>query len=60
MLCDNREGWDGVGGMYKSEGTYIYIYMYVYIYILLIHTDIWQKPAQNCKAVILQSKKNVV
>ena len=39
----------GVGGMYKSEGTYIYI--------LLIHTDIWQKPAQNCKAVILQSKK---
>ena len=51
MLCDNLERWDGVGGMYKSEGTHTYIW--------LIHIDIWQKLAQNCKAIILQSKKKM-
>ena len=38
VLCDNLEGWDGmggVGGRYKREGTYIYLW--------LIHVDIWQK-----------------
>ena len=23
-LCDNLEGWDGVGGSFKMEGTYVY------------------------------------
>ena len=32
------------------EGTYVYLW--------LVHTDVWQKPAQNCKAVILQLKIN--
>ena len=38
-----------VGGMFKREGTYVYLG--------LIHTDVWQKPTQHCKAIILQFKK---
>ena len=34
------------------EGTYVCLW--------LIHVDIWQKPTQQCKAVILQSKINEV
>ena len=42
---------DGVGGMrFKTEGTYVYLW--------LIHVDVWQKPAQYCKAIILQLKMN--
>ena len=34
-LCDNLEGWDGVGGggRLKREGTYVYLW--------LIHAAIW-------------------
>ena len=39
-----------VGGRFKREGTYAYL--------LLIHVDVWQKPAQYCKAIILQLKIN--
>ena len=51
MLCKNLEGWDQVemGGNFKREGTYVYLW--------LIHVDIWQKPTQYCKAIILQLKK---
>ena len=42
-------GWD-VGGRLKREGTYAYLW--------LIHVDIWQKPTQYCKAIILQIKIN--
>ena len=45
-------GWDGVGwevgGRFKREGTYAYLW--------LIHVDVWQKPTQYCKAIILQLK----
>ena len=34
-------GWE-VGGRFKREGTW------------LIHVDVWQKPTQYCKAIILQ------
>ena len=37
-------GWGG------REGTYVYLW--------LIHVDVWQKPTQNCKAIILQLKIN--
>ena len=38
-------GWGaGVG----REGTHVYLW--------LIHADIWQKPTQYCKAMILQLK----
>ena len=48
MLCDNLEGWGGVGGTFKRQGIYVYLW--------LIHI-VWQKPTQRCKAVILQLKK---
>ena len=49
LLCDNLEGWDGVGG--GREGTYVYLW--------LIHADVWQKPTQYCKAIVLQLKINI-
>ena len=27
-----------------------------HVYLWLIHVDVWQKPAQYCKAIILQFK----
>ena len=50
MLCDNLEGWDGigVGERFNREGKYVYLW--------LIHVDVWQKPTQHCKAIILQLK----
>ena len=35
---------------FKREGTYVYLW--------LIHVDVWQKPKQYCKAIILQLKIN--
>ena len=29
---------------------------FTYAYLWLIHGDMWQKPAQYCKAIILQLK----
>ena len=53
VLCDNLEGWDGEeGGRRIQEGR-------VYVYLWLIHVDVWQKPTQHCKAIILQLKINV-
>ena len=46
MLCDNLERWDGVGGSKGREHMYTYV----------IHADIWQKPTQYYKAIILQIK----
>jgi len=36
------------GGRFKREGTDVYLRP--------IHTDVWQKPTQYCKAIILQLK----
>ena len=38
-----------VEGRFKKEGTYVYLW--------LIHVDVWQKPTQYCKAVILPEKE---
>ena len=35
----------GVGESFKREGTYVYLW--------LIHIDVWQKPTQYCKEIIL-------
>ena len=43
-------GWE-VGGRFQGEGTKMYTYG-------LIHIDVWQKPTQYCKAIILQLKIN--
>ena len=47
VLCDSLEGWE-VGGRLKREGTCVYLW--------LIHVDVWQKPTQHCKAIIVQLK----
>ena len=39
------------GGVEVQEGGDIHI-------LWLIHVDVWQKPAQSCKAIILQLKLN--
>ena len=54
MLCDNLEGWDEVGGgrRLQQKGTYVYLW--------LIHIDVWQKPMQYCKVIILQVKINKI
>ena len=44
-------GWE-VGRRVKGEGTYENLW--------LIHVDIWQKPTQYCKAIILQLKMNKI
>ena len=50
MLCDNLEEWDGEKDRRGfRKGTYVYLW--------LIYVDVWQKPIQYCKAVVLQLKK---
>ena len=39
-----------VGGRFKKEQTYVYVW--------LIPDDVWQKPTQYYKAMILQLKIN--
>ena len=39
-----------MGKMFKWEGTWVNLW--------LIHVDVWQKPTQYCKAIILQLKIN--
>ena len=41
-----------MGERFKKEGTYVYLW--------LIHADVWQKPTQNCRTVILQLKINLI
>ena len=45
VLCDNLEGWDGVGDGrgFKREGTYGYLWLF--------NVDVWQKPSQYCKVI---------
>ena len=53
MLCDNLNGWDGVGdGREVQEGWDIYIYLW------MTHVDVWQKPSQYYKTIIIQLKIN--
>lgn len=53
MLCDNLDGWDGVGG--GKGGSERKITEEVYSW--LIRVDVWQRPTCYCKAIILQCKK---
>ena len=50
MLCDNLEGWDGVGGRLKRDGTDVYLQ--------LIRVAVWEKSTQRCKGITLQLKIN--
>ena len=49
MFCNKLEGGDRLGGGKEfQEGGDVW----------LIHVDIWQKPTQYYKAIILQLKKD--
>ena len=37
---------------FKKEGTYVHLWA--------IHVDVWQKPTQYCKTIILQLKINTL
>ena len=52
VFCDNLEGWDGAGDGRKvqEEGDYEYLW--------LIRVDVWKRPTQFRKAIILQLKKS--
>ena len=52
VLCDNVAGGVGweMGRKLKREGTCEHLW--------LIHADVWQKPTQYCKAILLQLKMN--
>ena len=50
VICENPKEWDWVGERFKKEGIYVYLW--------LIHVDIWHKPIQYCKAIILQLNIN--
>ena len=47
-----QNGWMGreVARSFQRERTYVYLW--------LIHVDVWQKPSQYCKVIILQLKIN--
>ena len=32
MLCDNLKGWDGMGGRFKREETYVYMWLFLLMY----------------------------
>ena len=44
-------GWE-VGGRFKRERIYVYLW--------LIHVDVWKKPTQYCKPIILLLKINTL
>ena len=48
VLCDNLEGRGGEVEGFRREGTRVYLWP--------IHTDVWQKPSQYYKVIILQLK----
>ena len=54
VLCDRLRsgmGWEA-GRRFRRKGTYVYLW--------LIHADVWQKPTQYYKAIILQLKINTL
>ena len=52
VLWDRLERRDGVGSEKEvKEGR-------TYMCLWLIHVDVWQKPTQYCKEIILQLKRN--
>ena len=48
IVCDNLEGWHGVGGKFKREGTLVHLW--------LIHVVVWLKPTQYCNYPSIKNK----
>ena len=54
MLCDNPEGWDLVRDRRcVQEGGDV-------ARGLILADDVWQRPTQYCKAIVLQLKQKIV
>ena len=53
VLWDSPEGWggEGRGSGVQVGGTQVQPW--------LIHVNVWQKPPQYCKEIILQLNKNI-
>ena len=47
---DNPEGWGGEGGGRGVQDRVTRVHLW------LIHVDVWQKPSQYCKLIVLQLK----
>ena len=47
---DNPEGWGAEGGGREIQDGETHVHLGV------IHVDVWQKPPQYCKVIILQLK----
>ena len=50
--CHNLEGWDGMEDGWEVQGGGVYVYLW------LSHANVWKKPTQYCKGIILQLKIN--
>ena len=50
VLWDNPERWGGEGGGRGIQDGETHVHQW------LIHVDVWQKPPQYCKAIVLQLK----
>ena len=50
VLLDSPKGWGGGGGGKGFQNGWTHVYPWV------IHVDVWQKPPQYCKVIILQLK----
>ena len=65
-LCDNLEGWDGVGGGRKAqEGGDIYIYIYIYTHTHTYDCSMLMYGRNQHNIIIIlqlkiKKKKNVV
>ena len=51
--CCGTTQWDRVG---REGGGGFRIRVGKHVYLWLIHVDVWQKPSQYCKVIILQLK----
>ena len=50
VLCENLDAWSGREGVSKGRG---------HVYLRPIHADVWQKPLQYYKVIVLKSLSHV-
>ena len=48
VLWENPEPWGGEGGGWGVQDGVLHVHLW------LIHVDVWQKPPQYCKLIIIQ------
>ena len=60
MLCDSLDGWAGKGDGRRGGGVEGFRKQGTYVYLWLIHVDVWQRPTQYFKVIILHLKKMIM